>query len=36
MLAMYLLRLSNEGPLYETVGWLGTPGTCVVLVDHKI
>ena len=26
MLAMYLLRLYSEEPLYETIGRIGTPG----------
>ena len=29
MLAMYLLRLYNGEPLYETVERTGTPGLCI-------
>ena len=29
MLAMYLLRLYNEKPLYETIGRIGTSGLCM-------
>ena len=29
MLAMYLLRLYNGEPQYETIGRIGTPGSCI-------
>ena len=29
MLVMYLLRLYNGEPLYETIGRIGTPGLCI-------
>ena len=29
MLAMYLLKLYNEEPLYQTIGRIGTSGLCI-------